>query len=426
MENVMSEDFTNPDPYIYQGFPMNTPMDIRLGLTHEDGIHHKIRWGIIGASSIASDWVKSLQDVPGASVTAIAARDKDRAAAFADAHGIPKSYGSYQELCADSDVDMVYISTKTFDHHRDLMMAIAAGKHILCEKPITDTAEQAREAYAAAEKAGVICWEGMWLSFFPAVEHARAAMQRGDIGDLQIVQSDYPDRVYALNPAVTGFGSEEMPVIVAAGKKARNQPDAGNVLSAHGGPPSSAILQYSDQEGIAVITFPSGRYLEQAHYIGTEGRITIETPSHHPSAMTVRTGRPPWAGTREAEGKPQMELDPSKGWIGDWRETHWEPGRGPSNGSFNHVERFEYPLPTPAPLRRGQPAGSRWTGEKLITYKGWTWHGGNQHGFMYQAQAVHRCMAAGLKELPQFTIADSLRVCEIIDEINRQCFERGF
>ena len=95
-----------------------------------------------------------------------------------------------------------------------------------------------------------------------------------------------------------------------------------------------------------------------------------------------------------------MELDPHTGWTGDWIETHWNQDRNPSAGPFNLVERFEYPVPTPAPITRGQPPGSRWNGERLITYKGWSWHGGNQHGFTYQAQAVHRCMAAGLKELP--------------------------
>ena len=112
------------------------------------------------------------------------------------------------------------------------MMAIAAGKNVLCEKPFTDTAEQAKEVYAAAEKAGVVCWEGMWLRFFPAVEHARAAMERGDIGDIQVVQADYPDRVYALNPAITGFGAKEMPVIAAAGRTPRKQPYANDVPSA--------------------------------------------------------------------------------------------------------------------------------------------------------------------------------------------------
>ncbi|MDA0788226.1 MAG: Gfo/Idh/MocA family oxidoreductase [Proteobacteria bacterium] len=417
---------TQNDPHFYQGFPMNTPMDIRLGKTTADGIHFKLRWGIISASAIASDWIKSLQDVPGAEVTAVAARDMDRAEAYAKAHGVQTAYDSYEALCNDPNVDIVYIASKTWDHHRDLMTAINAGKHVLCEKPFTDTAEQAREVYAAAEKAGVFCAEGMWLRFFPAVEHARAAMERGDIGDLQVVQADYPDRVYALNPAITGFGADEMPVIAAAGRAVRGQSYAGNVPSAHGASPSAAILQYSGQKGIAVITFPSGRFIEETQYIGTKGRITIETPSHHPSALTIRTGRPPRAGTRKNEGKAIMELDPSQGWHGDWLETHWNQDRNPSNGPFNNVERFEYPLPTPAPITRGQPAGSRWTGERMIQYKGWTWSGGNQHGFMYQALAVHRCMAAGLKELPQFTIAESIRVCEIIDEINRQCAEIGF
>ena len=421
----MSGEYLN-DPTFYEGWPMNTPLDIRLGKTEETGIHHRLRWGIISASAIASDWIKSLQDVPGASVVAIAARDQERAEAYARAHGIPKAYDSYKALCNDPDVDIVYIASKTWDHHRDLLTAIAAGKHVLCEKPFSDTAAQAKEVYAAADAAGVFCQEGMWLRFFPAIEHARTAMERGDIGDLKVVQADYPDRVYALNPAVTAFGADEMPVIVAAGLKSRRQPYANDVPSAHGAAPSAAILQYSQQEGIAVITFPSGRFIEETQYIDTKGRITIETPSHHPSASTLRTGRPPRDGNRRAEGKQVMELDPEAGWIGDWRESHWNQDRNPSNGPFNQVERFEYPLPTPEPLTRGQPAGSRWTGERLIQYKGWTWSGGNQHGFMYQALAVHRCLAAGLREMPQFTRAELIRVCEIIDEINRQCGEIGF
>jgi len=121
-----------------------------------------------------------------------------------------------------------------------------------------------------------------------------------------------------------------------------------------------------------------------------------------------------------------MMLELAQGWVGDWKETHWNQDRNPTTGPFNHVRRYEYPVPTPAPITRGQAAGSRWDGEKLITYKGWTWSGGNQHGFMYQAQAVHRCLASGLKEMPQWTRAESIRVCEIIDEINHQTIKRGF
>ena len=420
------------DPTFRHGLPMNTPMDIRLGKTSAEGINHKLRWGIISAAAIASDWIKSLQDVPGASVTAVAARDMSRAAAYAEAHGIATAYDSYEALCNDPDVDIVYIASKTWDHHKHLLAAIAAGKHVLCEKPFTDTAAQAREVYAAAERAGVFCQEGMWLRCFPAVEHARVALARGDIGKLKVVEADYPDAVYALDPAVTGFGAEEMPVVAAAGKKPVAQTDAGDLYSGHIPNPSAVVLQYTGQEGVAVITFPTGRFVEETQYIGTTGRITVESPSHHPTALTIRTGWPPVPGavrgsTSEGESENQrLELDPSAGWVGDWHETHWNQDRNPSHGSFDRVERFEYPVPTPAPFTRGQPPGSRWTGEKLIEYKGWTWGHGNQHGFVYQAQAVHRCIAADLRELPQFTAAESIRVREIIDEINRQCAERGF
>ena len=421
----MSEE-SEQDQNFIDGWPMNTPLDIRMGLTKEEGINHPLRWGIISASAIASDWIKSLQDVPGASTVAIAASDLERAKAYAEAHGIDKAYDDYEALCQDPDVDIVYIASKTWNHHRDLMTAIEAGKHVLCEKPFTDTAEQAREVYEAADRAGVFCQEGMWLRFFPAVEHARAILERGDIGPLQVVQADYPDRVYALNPALLGYGSEEMPLVAAAGRSVKPQDYANDLYSAHGAPPSAAVLQYTNQQGIAVITFPAGRFIEETQFIGTKGRITLNTPSHHPVSLTVSTGRPPRSGSRKDEGKPIMELDPSRGWIGDWQETHWNQDRNPTGGPFNQVQRFEYPIPTPAPITRGQPAGSRWTGEKLIKYKGWTWSGGNQHGFIYQAQAMHRAMEAGLSELPQFTRAESLRVCEIIDEINRQCGAHGF
>ena len=421
----MSEDLEKDLSFI-NGWPMSTPLDIRMGLTKEEGINHPLRWGIISASAIASDWVKSLQDVPGATTVAIAASDLDRAQAYAEAHGINKGYGDYKALCQDPNVDIVYIASKTWNHYRDLMTAIEAGKHVLCEKPFTDTAAQAKEVYEAADRAGVFCQEGMWLRFFPAVEHARAILERGDIGPLQVVQADYPDRVYALNPAILGYGSDEMPLVAAAGKAVKPQNYADDLYSAHGALPSAAVLQYTDQKGIAVITFPSGRFVEETQFIGSKGRITLNTPSHHPVSLTLSTGRPPRSGSRKAEGKPLMELDPSKGWTGDWQETHWNQDRNPTAGPFNQVQRFEYPIPTPAPITRGQPAGSRWTGEKLIKYKGWTWSGGNQHGFIYQAQAVHRAMDAGLKELPQFTRADSVRICEIIDEINRQCGDHGF
>ena len=84
--------------------PPQTPMDVKLGLTKAADIAHPLRWGIISASKIASDWIKCLADVPGATVVACAARDGRRAEDYAAAHGIEKSYSSYEALVADPEV----------------------------------------------------------------------------------------------------------------------------------------------------------------------------------------------------------------------------------------------------------------------------------------------------------------------------------
>ena len=82
-------------------YPPQTPMDVKSGATKAEDVHFPLRWGIIGASRIGSDWIKCLADVPGASLAAVAARDMDRAQEYAEAHGIPTAYDSYQTLVDD-------------------------------------------------------------------------------------------------------------------------------------------------------------------------------------------------------------------------------------------------------------------------------------------------------------------------------------
>eukprot|EP01050_Picozoa_sp_SAG11_P048963 SAG11_NODE_26496_length_344_cov_1.036735_1_plen_114_part_11 len=106
-----------------------------------------------------------------------------------------------------------------------------------------DTADQAREVYAAADAAGVACFEGMWTKMFPAYEHARAVLDSGLIGDVLSVQSDYTDMVYALTACPFAFGrGSEMPIVKAVGRAATRQqnrtPDgtnAGDGLFSGGG-----------------------------------------------------------------------------------------------------------------------------------------------------------------------------------------------
>merc|ERR1711865_282615 len=92
------------------------PLDVRLGLTTEKLHSAPLRWGIIGASSISSDWSKCLQEIPGSVLHAVAARSAEKAETFRSEHQFAKCHTTYAELCADPEVDVVYIGTITKLH----------------------------------------------------------------------------------------------------------------------------------------------------------------------------------------------------------------------------------------------------------------------------------------------------------------------
>ncbi|MCY3812647.1 MAG: Gfo/Idh/MocA family oxidoreductase [Gammaproteobacteria bacterium] len=200
--------------------PPSTPLDVRQGVTDAKDIAHPLRWGILGTGNISAQWVWCLQQVPGATTVAAAARDKDRAQAFADRHGIGTAYDSYADMVAAPDVDIVYVGTITRLHKEHTLLAIEAGKHVLCEKPLAVNADDAAEMYAAAKAQGVMLQDAMWTRFFPAVEHARFAIRAGVIGDVSLVQSDFFDPIYTIQAGPLGFGAEATPTrVVATGRQ---------------------------------------------------------------------------------------------------------------------------------------------------------------------------------------------------------------
>ena len=100
-------------------------------------------------------------------MAAVTARSGDRARAFAARHGVEKAYGSYAEMLASPDVDVVYVGTIDRLHKEHCLMAIEAGKHVLCEKAMAKNVADAREMYAAANKNDVMLQDGVWTRFFP-------------------------------------------------------------------------------------------------------------------------------------------------------------------------------------------------------------------------------------------------------------------
>lgn len=158
-----------------------------------------LRWGIVGPGNIARAFTQTVLSNTGQRIVAAASRSAAKAEEFAAHAGIERAYGSYDQLFADPDVDVVYIATPHSEHHDNALAAIAAGKHVLVEKAFARNASEAREIAAAARAAGVACLEAMWTRFLPHIDILRQLLENGDLGELETVIADHGQR-FAPNP----------------------------------------------------------------------------------------------------------------------------------------------------------------------------------------------------------------------------------
>ncbi|MGN7456956.1 Gfo/Idh/MocA family protein [Paenibacillus pasadenensis] len=150
-----------------------------------------IRWGIMGPGGISEGFAKDLAHAQGAELAAVAGRDPDKTAAFAGKFGIAKTHGSIEELAADPEVDIVYIGTVHPVHKEHALAALAAGKPVLCEKPLAMNAAEAREIAGLAESKGVFVMEAMWTRFLPAIRQARRWLDEGAIGEVRLLKAEF-------------------------------------------------------------------------------------------------------------------------------------------------------------------------------------------------------------------------------------------
>lgn len=140
-------------------------------------------WGFIGASTIAREhMLAAVRAQPGHEVVAVASGDAARAAAFAAEQGVRAAYGSVDALLADPAVRVVYISSTNEQHMRQALAAIAAGKHVLCEKPLATAVEDARRMVGAARRAGVLFATNHHLRNAATHRRMREVVQGGAIG----------------------------------------------------------------------------------------------------------------------------------------------------------------------------------------------------------------------------------------------------
>lgn len=141
-----------------------------------------LKVGILGAGHIAAKMAETIRQMPQACNLAVASRELSRAEAFASEHGVSRSYGSYEEMLMDPDVDLVYVATPHSHHFGHAMMSVANGKPVLCEKAFTANAREAEELLTFARERGVFVTEAIWTRYMPFSRTIRELIDSGIIG----------------------------------------------------------------------------------------------------------------------------------------------------------------------------------------------------------------------------------------------------
>ncbi len=148
-----------------------------------------VNFGIMGAGKIARDFCAAARCYENAQVVAVASKDLKRAADFAKSEQI-KSAATYAQMLASPEIDAVYIATTNNFHMQNLLDCLEAGKHVLCEKPITLGYDECKTVTGLAKQKGLLLMEGMWSRFLPKTDKVRQWIKEGRIGKVHTIQAN--------------------------------------------------------------------------------------------------------------------------------------------------------------------------------------------------------------------------------------------
>ncbi|MCA1757893.1 MAG: Gfo/Idh/MocA family oxidoreductase [Bacteroidales bacterium] len=148
-------------------------------------------WGILAPGKIAGKFASDLASVNGANLYAVGSRSADRAEEFAKKYGFQKSYGSYEELLSDPDLDIVYIASPHSHHYRHTMMALEAGRNVLCEKAFSHNRIEVEEMIEKASAGSLFLMEALWPPFQPSYRMARDVIESGELGEIVHLRSHF-------------------------------------------------------------------------------------------------------------------------------------------------------------------------------------------------------------------------------------------
>ncbi|MGB3581081.1 MAG: Gfo/Idh/MocA family oxidoreductase [Roseiarcus sp.] len=280
----------------------------------------KVKWGVLGVAKIAIEKViPAMQQGEASHIAAIASRDLGKARAAAGKLGIERTFGSYEALLADDEIEAIYNPLPNELHVPWTLRALAAGKHVLCEKPIALDAKEANSLIEARDRSGKLVAEAFMVRFHPQWRRAKELVATGAVGDLRAIQTFFSYRL--LDP-----------------ENVRNRPPGGGglydigcyaILSARyifGAEPTrvTATIDHdpnfrTDRLAGAILEFPGGRLStftvgtqmsahQRVTIVGEAGRIEImipfNAPPDRPTEIAIDTGADLFGGGRRVEQFP--------------------------------------------------------------------------------------------------------------------------
>jgi predicted dehydrogenase len=263
------------------------------------------RWGILATGKIAAAFLADLRLLPDAEVIAVGSRTPESARMFADRHGIPRAYGSWAELAADADVDVVYVATPHPAHHEAAMTCLAAGRAVLCEKPFTLDRATSEDLVGTARDRGLFLMEAMWMRCNPIVLQMRELIAGGAIGDVTTVQADFgiagpfPPEHRIRARALGGGALLDLGVYpVSLAHFVLGVPDqvrAWASLTPEGVDENTGIIFGYDSGAMATLSCGLvGETPKTAVITGTKGQIEVGSPLYRPSQLVLhRDGADP-------------------------------------------------------------------------------------------------------------------------------------
>lgn len=257
------------------------------------------KWGIIGPGKIAGKFAEALLHLPDAELYAVASRDIGKARQFSEKYGATKSYGSYEDLVNDQQVDVVYIATPHTFHHAHAILCLQKGKPVLCEKPMSVSHTSTLEIVAASRSHNVFLMEAMWTRFLPVIDKTLELLKNGEIGEIKYLHADFGfmlpfDPASRLYDIKLGGGSlldvGVYPLFLALlifGKPSEIKSFAH--LSPTGADEStSAVLYYENGAMANIFSSIVSQTPLKAEIYGTNGMIVLQRPWYKGTVVDVQ------------------------------------------------------------------------------------------------------------------------------------------